>query len=232
MYNIEILAIAVSLFVATSGVLWKIHHTTIQKLRSECDQLRIKTVQLEREKARAETVVDHISLDETLSMAKACAVEKEWSRAAKYYEIAIKIKEDDWQIYYQLGKAYANTRKETCCVKAILAYSTAIALMPADRSDERSRLHILRGGIWKRLGRLDEALPDILLGVRSTGNSEVLNDGLYNLACIYAMQDDRKSFDDIINQMDIEDDFLFRKLRDGLQRYAPSYSKYIQVSGD
>lgn len=62
-------------------------------------------------------------------------------------------------------------------------------------------MYILRGGILKRLGAdfFDEALLSLQKGLEIVDDEHLKGDAYYNLACIYAKQDNRQMFDDIIN---------------------------------
>ena len=79
----------------------------------------------------------------------------------------------------------------------------AISVFPSDNNDNnvRGRLFILRGGVLKRLGvdYFNEALLSIQKGLEIVDDEHLKGDAYYNLACIYAKQDNRQMFDDIIN---------------------------------
>jgi hypothetical protein len=97
--------------------------------------------------------------------------------------------EGDWEDYYLKGVNLANQRGDPVINTAALrAYSNAIALMPSSLEDNtRSRLYTYRAAVLKRLGRLEEAEQDLVLGQRwATGEREI-EDVLYNLACVLAM---------------------------------------------
>ena len=62
-------------------------------------------------------------------------------------------------------------------------------------------MFILRGGVLKRLGvdYFNEALLSIQKGLEIVDDEHLKGDAYYNLACIYAKQDNRQMFDDVIN---------------------------------
>src|SRR5208283_2916161 len=95
----------------------------------------------------------------------------------------------DWEDYYIRGVNLANTRGDhETNLRALRAYSEAIALMPRELPDnDRSRLYAYRGAILKRLGRLEEAQHDLLLAQRWAREAREINDAIYNLAGVAAL---------------------------------------------
>jgi Flp pilus assembly protein TadD len=69
------------------------------------------------------------------------------------------------------------------------AYTRAEALMPSDAPQEMvARLYSYRGAIYKRLGRLDDALRDLRIADRLAQTSYEILDVTYNLACVLTMR--------------------------------------------
>ena len=95
---------------------------------------------------------------------------------------------------------YANQQKNLLSAQY---YEKAINVFPLDNKDNNiiGKLYILRGGILKRLGAdfFDEALLSLQKGLEIVDDEHLKGDAYYNLACIYAKQDNRQMFDDIIN---------------------------------
>lgn len=118
--------------------------------------------------------------------------------------IAKKLDEIDvvnaWKVYMEMGIHYANQQKN---LLASQYYKKAISVFPSDNNDNnvRGRLFILRGGVLKRLGvdYFNEALLSIQKGLEIVDDEHLKGDAYYNLACIYAKQDNRQMFDDVIN---------------------------------
>jgi tetratricopeptide (TPR) repeat protein len=106
---------------------------------------------------------------------------------------AVTVDSGDWEDYYIRGVNLANTRggRQTD-VGALRAYNEAITLAHPDLPDNtRSRLHAYRGAILKRLGRLEEAQQDLSLARRWARDDREINDALYNLACVAALEGSR-----------------------------------------
>lgn len=96
---------------------------------------------------------------------------------------------EDWQDYYIRGVNLANSREGSLSdLAALRAYSEAIALAPRGLSEnDRSRLYAYRGAILKRLGRLQEAQQDLVLAQKWAHDDREINDALYNLASVAAL---------------------------------------------
>jgi tetratricopeptide (TPR) repeat protein len=96
----------------------------------------------------------------------------------------------DWEDYYIRGVNFANSREGTDAdLSAVRAYHEAIALAPSGLPDNmRSRLFAYRGATLKRLGRYEEALADLGLAKHWAQEKREVEDALYNLACIAALQ--------------------------------------------
>src|SRR5215831_8787030 len=68
----------------------------------------------------------------------------------------------------------------------------AITYLPSDvSSNVRARLFGYRGAMAKRLGRLDEVLADLEIARKHATADYEVEDVLYNLASVYAMNGDR-----------------------------------------
>jgi tetratricopeptide (TPR) repeat protein len=95
----------------------------------------------------------------------------------------------DWEDYYIRGVNLANSREGNASdLGALRAYSEAIALVPTGLSkNDRSRLHAYRGAVLKRLGRLEEAQQDLVLAQKWAHADREINDALYNLASVAAL---------------------------------------------
>lgn len=128
-----------------------------------------------------------------LELAKGHMARRRWSDAAEHFDVYVTVHPDDSGSQLSRGVAYANMRGgRGTNLRALRAYNEAIAF--ADEGAENwfvARLFIYRGAMLKRLRRLEESEADLLIGkARATTNYEAL-DAEYNLACIYAMKNDR-----------------------------------------
>jgi tetratricopeptide (TPR) repeat protein len=161
-----------------------------------------------------------------ISMAKAFASNGEWYKAASQYDLATRDISDNWELYFYKGMAFANSRNSTATnLKALQAYADAIVYLPKDVDPNmRARLFIYNGAMLKRLGRIDEAEYHIVHGLKyATAHYEV-NDGLYNLGCIYAMKGDDESYTECSSRLKNNDpsmhDYLLLRIND----YAPEFN--------
>ena len=161
-----------------------------------------------------------------ISMAKAFASNGEWSKAAYQYDLATRGVSDSWELYFYKGIAYANSRGgEESYLKALQAYADAVVYLPKDiERNLRARLFIYKGALLKRLNRTKEAENYILLGLQyATANYEV-NDGLYNLACIYAMNGDTDNFEKTSIKLRGQDSEKYEYLQYRVKEYAPKFN--------
>lgn len=129
-----------------------------------------------------------------LSLAMCAMAAGSFSDAATHFDAYSKNGGESWQAHFSRGVAHANRRcGHDSDLASLRAYNEAIALAPADMdANYRARLFSYRGGILKRLGRLQEAEADIRLALsQATAQHEVL-DAHYNLACIHAMRGERQ----------------------------------------
>lgn len=135
-----------------------------------------------------------------IQMAKASAVADNWPAAAAHYGEYLKDDEENWEVHFLRGVAYANYRGSNATdLAGVRSYNEAIAFCPDDVDKNiRARLHTYRGALLKRLNRLDEAESELLLAQRwATADYEV-TDNQYNLACVYAMSEQKEK---MLNQL-------------------------------
>jgi hypothetical protein len=163
-----------------------------------------------------------------LSMAKAFSANEEWLKAAKQFEYVTK-NNNNWELFFSQGIAFANSRNKKYYLKAIESYSLAITYIPENKNTNlKARIYIYKGNLLKRLHRLDEARNDIELGLFFANEDYEVSDGLYNLACIYAMQENSNKFYEIITKLEeIEDNQTLNRLKYRLKEYAPHFSDKI-----
>ena len=81
------------------------------------------------------------------------------------------------------------------------------------------------GSIYKRIGRLDEAVSDLkyaLSNISTDGYEKT--DALYNIACVYAMQNKVSEYNDIMAILESEeDDDTIDRIKRRLKEYAPNF---------
>lgn len=160
-----------------------------------------------------------------ISMAKAFASNGEWFKAATQYDIATRELSNNWELYFYKGVAYANSRKglETN-LKALQSYADAIVYMPSELDvDMKARLFIYKGALLKRLNRLDESENYVKSGLKHAKASYEVNDGLYNLGCIYAMKNDSENFAEISKTLKNHDFRMYKYLLERIKEYAPNF---------
>ena len=136
----------------------------------------------------------NIPPDALLPLATWNAAEQRWEDAAEYYDLYVQQRPDDWEVQFLRGVAHANSRTgRQSDLAALSAYDAALASRTEDApQDLVARLLIYRGGIKKRLDRLQEAASDVILGQRMAVQPYEQVDASYNLAAIRAMQGDRE----------------------------------------
>lgn len=128
-----------------------------------------------------------------LELAKGHMARRRWNEAAKHFDAYVSSYPSDFRSQLSRGIAYANQRGGPATnLKALRAYNEAIAFM--DEGAEAwlsARLFIYRGAMLKRLGRLDQSEADLLIGKARADTDHEAFDAEYNLACVYAMKNDR-----------------------------------------
>jgi Flp pilus assembly protein TadD len=196
----------------------------VKKLNSEVKS-SLKEISTKIEKLKIKDNSDNYNLN--ISMAKAYASNEDWYKAGKQYDIATFKVKDNWELYFHKGIAYANSRKGSYAVKqALQAYSDAIVYMPNEiPNNTKARLFLYKGAILKRLNRLDEAQIDIELGLKYATAPYEINDGLYNLACVYAMKNDINNFNQVSDTLKNNDISTYNFLLQRLKEYAPNFKK-------
>lgn len=170
-------------------------------------------------------IFDNTNYEVSISLGKAFAANGEWYKAASHYDLVTRYITDNWELYFYKAVAYANSRKgfETD-LKALQAYADAVVYMPTDlEPNQRSRLFIYKGAMLKRLNRLDEAENSIKLGLNFANKSYELNDGLYNLSCIYAMKGEVRNFNETSLKLKKNEPRKFDYLIQRLEEYAPGF---------
>jgi Flp pilus assembly protein TadD len=123
--------------------------------------------------------------------------------AAKQFDEYIKHRPLDWDVHFSRAVAYANSREGLVTNTATLrSYNEAIALAPPDIDGNlRARLFSYRGGILKRLRRLEEAEADLMIAQKYATDDYETNDIKYNLAGVYALKGDRRKLLETVNQL-------------------------------
>ena len=112
-----------------------------------------------------------------------------WLEAAHLYDEYCRYDSDNWEVHLYRAVAYANAKAEGTDLASLRAYNEAIALHPVDIDQRtRARLHAYRGGILKRLRRLEEAEAQLHLAEEFATAEYEKEDISYNLACIAAMR--------------------------------------------
>lgn len=94
-------------------------------------------------------------------------------------------------------------------------------------NDIKARLYIYKGAMLKRIHELDEAEFCINMGLNFATNKSEINDGLYNLACIYGMQNKEKEFSAIANELKSNSKSFYNCLLNRLSVYVPFFTKNL-----
>ena len=151
--------------------------------------LRLITVE------KAETS-DRAIVDASRELAHAALAQGQWLEAAGRLQIYLDANPDDWSEWFAQAAAYANARGGTVTDAAALeACDHALGSMPADVDRTlQSRLRSYRGGVLKRLRRLEEARAELErareLALAGSYEADDIN---YNTAGVYALEGDREN---------------------------------------
>jgi len=138
-----------------------------------------------------------------LEYGKALLASQEWKRATTYLDAYVMKKPSDWNGHFLRGVAHANKEGgPEADTASVTAYTAAILLAPSDLDpNRRARFLSYRAAMFKRLNRFNEALEDLARAQRLASNYYEAHDIKYNLACIYAMQEDREKLFDVLAQL-------------------------------
>ena len=172
--------------------------------------------------------------DVHLSMAKVYSMGREWINAINQFELALPYIPKDWNVMMLYGIACANSRNSDYYLKSVEAYSSAIAYIPDDASlNTKARLYCYRGAIYKRLRRTNEALVDLKYALDIATEDYEISDALYNLACVYAMQDNHKEYNNVVAQLDTNEyDKALEQLGEKLREYAPCFKAKNNIDSE
>jgi tetratricopeptide (TPR) repeat protein len=131
--------------------------------------------------------------DVELSVAMGAMAAGSFADAATHFDSYARNGGESWQAHFSRGIAHANSRQGASSdLSALRAYNDALALAPNNiDQNRRARLFIYRGAMLKRLGRLAEAEADLQLGLTLADAVHEQADARYNLACVYAMSNQR-----------------------------------------
>jgi len=178
--------------------------------------------------------IENLKLEKTnndiefnLSLAEAFAANGEWSKSAEQFEIVTKIKSTSWELYFSQGVAFANSRLDGISnLKSLQSYISAIIFLPKNiDTNTRARIYIYLGAMLKRLNKLEEAEFNIKIGLKYAQDKYEINDGLYNLACVYAMQNNKKEYLEAEEKLKSNSIKKYHYLQSRLSEYAPNFDK-------
>jgi hypothetical protein len=165
-----------------------------------------------------------------LSLANAYAVNEDWKKSAEQFEIVTRLKNTSWELYFSQGIAFANSRMgRESHFKALQSYSSAIVFLPDEIDNNiKARLYIYKGAMLKRLNRIKEAEYNIKLGLEYAVNKYEITDGLYNLSCVYAIQNEKDKYYKISTELENKDSRIYAYLLKRLDEYAPEFKKELE----
>ncbi len=128
-----------------------------------------------------------------LELAKGYMAKRRWNDAAEHFDAYVSVRPEDFRSQLTRGVAYANMRAgNDTNLMALRAYNEAITFADSAPEDSlKARLFVYRGAMLKRLGRLKEAEADLLIGKSLATEEYEKRDAEYNLACVFAMKNDR-----------------------------------------
>jgi tetratricopeptide (TPR) repeat protein len=137
-----------------------------------------------------------------LSLGNGFVVNSNWAKATYHLDLAAISYPEDWNLHFTRGVSYANMRGGTNTnIKGIEAYTQAIIHIPGYENEFKSKIHIYRGALFKRINKLDEAELDVEFGLANTQDRYFIADAKYNLACIYAMQNKREKLFSVLREL-------------------------------
>jgi tetratricopeptide (TPR) repeat protein len=115
---------------------------------------------------------------------------------------SVSVSEDRWKDHFIRGVDLANRYGEGSDLAALRCYNDAIAFSPGTlERNLKARLFGYRGAMFKRLGRLDEAMSDLRLAETLATDSYEAEDAKYNIACVLAMTDQAEQALDVIRDL-------------------------------
>ncbi|HEX4094116.1 MAG TPA: hypothetical protein VHZ33_35830 [Trebonia sp.] len=138
---------------------------------------------------------DRVPPDALLEIGKWYVAQRDWATGARYLDAFVRRADADWETYFMLGVAYANSRGGEQSDRASLrAYDEAMMHWPADPPvGMTARLYSHRSAMKKRLGRRREAKADAEIALKLAETDYDRDDALYNLACVEAMLGNREA---------------------------------------
>lgn len=178
------------------------------------------------EEIKAQSDKDRADSELYVNMAKSYSITKEWEKAIEQFELSMPETKTNWNVQFLYGVACANSRNRSHYLKAIEAYSNAIAYIPDDANTRtKAKLYNYRGSIYKRLGRFDEAVNDLKYALANLPtDSPEKSDALYNLACVYAMQNNTTEFNNVMARLETaEDDDTIARVHKRLKTHTPDF---------
>jgi len=132
----------------------------------------------------------------------------------------------NWEDHFYRAVDLANTRAGSSSdLSALRAYNDAIALTPFELNpNDKARLYSYRAAMFKRLGRLEEALNDLTLAQKWAREKHEIEDAKYNRACVLAMMDRKIEAISLIRDLASDSD----KWRALIRHKTGSYFKNLE----
>ncbi len=158
-----------------------------------------------------------------------------WLSAAKILDKYTRYCPYDFEANFSRGVAYANAREgQETNIGALFAYNDAVASMPETIDDNyRARLFTYRGAMLKRMHRFEEAIADFRIAESLPTSEYETNDLMYNLASVYALQNDRKRMMDVVRRID-QKSVILKVIRARLNDYFSKFAnddEFLQLIG-
>jgi tetratricopeptide (TPR) repeat protein len=174
-------------------------NSVLSEVRSVTIAMSEKIERLE-EIARPTQVAVDPKLRLTLAMGEMAS--GSYEAAASQFDRHSSSDDKAWDTHFTRGVAHANARAGAeSDLASLRAYNEAIALAPASLPGNfRSRMFCYRGAMFKRLGRLDEAIADFRMAQSLAEADQEILDVNYNLACVYALSGMRE---EMISHLDL-----------------------------